>query len=92
MLFGQFTELNRFSTRLDKWLHRCAMPFEPTPIGIEISQTVPDKKIEEDNQLNNDEPNQKTWQPPSPAVNLKERWTIVWSMEIPSLKCNRMPR
>jgi hypothetical protein len=90
--FGHFTELNSISMRLDGRLRRCAMPLEPTPIGIKTSQTVPGKKMEQGSQLNNSEPSQKTERSPSSAVNLKERGIFVLAMEIPSLTCELMLR
>jgi hypothetical protein len=68
------------------------MPWEPTPIEIEISSTVPDEKVEEGSRLNNGEPNQETWLYPSSAVNLKGRGGFIFLMEIPSLTCKMMPR
>jgi hypothetical protein len=65
---------------------------EPTPIEIDISQIVPNKKVEEGSRLDNSEANQKTWQSPSSAMNSTERGAVVLSMEIPSLTCEMLPR
>jgi hypothetical protein len=90
--FGHFTKLNWICTRLDGWLRRRAMLLEPTPIGIEISQTVPDKKVEEGSRLKNGELNQKTSRSPPSIVNLKESGVAILSMQIRSLTCKIMSR